>query len=128
MIDFLEVRGLSADILNLTRKELLGKLEDFYCDVRMRDGEFYKKNSLLKLRQCIYRYFKENGSNIDIICDPDIAQANNCFLRCWGRPERKEKVPSPTTLLSQWTIWGNCTVMNFLLTFHKVDSTKSCLK
>ena len=43
----------------------------------MRDGEFYKKNSLLNIRQGICRYLKENGSNIDIICDPDFA--HNCF-------------------------------------------------
>ena len=38
LINFLEVRGFSAAILNLTRKELSGILEDFYCNVRMRDG------------------------------------------------------------------------------------------
>ena len=42
LIDFLEVRGLSADIISLTRKELSGILED-YCNVRMRDGEFTRR-------------------------------------------------------------------------------------
>ena len=46
MNDFLEVRGFSGDILTLTRKEPSGILEDFYSNVRMRDGEFYMKDIL----------------------------------------------------------------------------------
>ena len=61
------------------RKQLSWIIENFYCNVRLRDGEFYKKNSLLNIRKGICRNLKVNSSNIDIICDPDFAQANNCF-------------------------------------------------
>ena len=41
--DFHEVRGFSADILNLTRKELSGILEDFYCNVRIEIENFTRR-------------------------------------------------------------------------------------
>lgn len=77
--DFLQERSVNTDILSYSKEDLSRVLEDFYSNVRMKNGELYKKNSLLNIRQGIGRYLKEKGSNIDIITDPHFAKANSCF-------------------------------------------------
>lgn len=76
---FLQERLVNTDILSYSKEDLSRVLEDFYSNVRMKNGELYKKNSLLNIRQGIGRYLKEKGSNIDVITDPHFAKANSCF-------------------------------------------------
>ena len=61
--------------------ELPDMLDTFYSDLRRKDGELYKLQSLKCIRAGINRYTKEHR-NIDITADPSFSIANECFKAC----------------------------------------------
>jgi hypothetical protein len=79
LTDFFEDRSISSNLLQIPKKELSVLLHDFYCNIRTKTGELYKKNSLLGIRQNINRYLKDNGVTFDIITDPEFTLANGNF-------------------------------------------------
>ncbi|OPL21164.1 hypothetical protein AM593_00545, partial [Mytilus galloprovincialis] len=58
--DFIVERGMEIDILEATKDEIANLLQDFYANIRNKSQEYYKKNTLLAIRQSINRYLKEN--------------------------------------------------------------------
>ena len=70
---------MEIDILEATKDEIAKLLQDFYANIRNKNRELYKKNTLLAIRQSINRYLKENDRMFDIITDPEFTQANNNF-------------------------------------------------
>ncbi|KAK3083495.1 hypothetical protein FSP39_024187 [Pinctada imbricata] len=79
LVEFLKDRGYNEDVTTYSKVELSQALEDFYCNVRTKNGELYKKNSLLNIRQGISRFLKSNESTIDIINDSEFTKAKSCF-------------------------------------------------
>lgn len=59
--DFLQKCAVNSDILSYSKEDLSGVLEDFHSNIKMKNGEPYKKNSLLYICQGIYRYLKEKN-------------------------------------------------------------------
>ena len=80
MSEFMKDRGKQdVDLVSLSTEELNIILQDFKANVKAKNGEMYKKNSLLNLRQGLDRYFKDNDKRFDIISDSAFDMANNCF-------------------------------------------------
>ncbi|XP_076107936.1 uncharacterized protein KIAA1958-like isoform X3 [Mytilus galloprovincialis] len=77
--DFIVERGMEIDILEATKDEIANLLQDFYANIRNKSQEYYKKNTLLAIRQSINRYLKENDRFFDIITDPEFTRANDNF-------------------------------------------------
>ncbi|XP_071140475.1 uncharacterized protein KIAA1958-like [Mytilus edulis] len=77
--DFIVERGMEIDILEATKDEIANLLQDFYANFRNKSQEYYKKNTLLAIRQSINRYLKENDRFFDIITDPEFTRANDNF-------------------------------------------------
>jgi hypothetical protein len=89
--DFFNDRGNERFLLDLSKEELAVILEDFYDNVHTKNGELYKKNSLLSIRQALNRYFKESGKMFDVITDNEFTHANRNFssILRYTRKERK---------------------------------------
>ena len=80
MSEFTKDRGKQdVDLVSLSTEELNIILQDFYANVKAKNGEMYKKNLLLNLRQGLNRYFKDNDKRFDIISDSAFDMTNNCF-------------------------------------------------
>ena len=80
MSEFMKDRGKqNVDLVSLSTEELNIILQDLSANVKAKNGEMYKKNSLLNLWQGLNRYFKDNDKRFDIISDSAFDMANNCF-------------------------------------------------
>ena len=95
--DFIIERGMEIDILEATKDEIAKLLQDFYANIRNKNRELYKKNTLLAIRQIINRYLKENDRMFDIITDPEFTQANNNCTSLLRKREKRGKARSHTT-------------------------------
>jgi hypothetical protein len=54
-------------------------LQKFYVEVRRETGDNYKTGSLINIRAAVNRHLKSNGHVINIISEPEFAQANLAF-------------------------------------------------
>ena len=117
--DFCAARGeVGGQIESLNGEELGELLCDFYANVRSKDGEIYKKSSMLAIRSGLNRHLKTppHSKQFDIITDPAFVSANNVFkamlkkIQSEGKGSIVHKDPIPKEDLQR--LYDHPTVFN----------------
>ena len=93
MKDFCTARGeVGGQIERLNEEELGELLCDFYANVRSKDGEMFKKSSMLAIRSGLNRLKTPLPSKpFNIITDPAFVSANNVFKAMLKRIQSEGK-------------------------------------
>ena len=92
----LKKKRYSSDIVSNEAKELDGKLQRFFAEVRKKDGSDYEPESLRVMITSLDRHLKETGSNISIAEDGE--SVNNRKVREGKARFLRERVCKPNQL------------------------------
>ena len=76
--EYLKQKNYPEDFEHAEKEVLSGVLTQFYAALRNKNGEYYKRSSLLAIRSGIARHLAK--FTIDIIKDTNFKRANNMFL------------------------------------------------
>ncbi|XP_041478860.1 uncharacterized protein KIAA1958-like [Lytechinus variegatus] len=101
--DYLREKNLNTEFEQLDKLDLANILRKFYLEVRKVDGDFYKRASLLAIRQGLNRHLKKPEGQevrvIDITKDVEFSEANIAFkaalvqLKTLGKGDTTHKCP-----------------------------------
>ena len=80
LLAYIEEKGIEIDLQTATKRSVNTLLQQFFFEVRKKDGSLYKKTSFYSLRFGLQRYFKEvRGQDFDIINNEEFNGANSRF-------------------------------------------------
>ena len=101
--DYLREKNLNTEFEKLDKLTLANILRKFYLEVRKVDGDYYKRASLLAIRQGLNRHLKKPDGKevriIDITKDVEFSEANIAFqaalvqLKTLGKGDTSHKSP-----------------------------------
>jgi hypothetical protein len=86
--DYLTFKGESADFENFTCEKLDELLGKFYVEARTKDGDMYKKSTMLSYRQGLQR-FLEKHRDIDISKGDEFKKSTKAF-KCISKELKKQ--------------------------------------
>lgn len=86
--EYLESKGESGDFEHFQCEKLDDLLAKFYMEARTKDGEMYKKSTMLSYRQGLQRYL-ERHKEINIVKGEEFKKSTKAF-KCIGNELKKQ--------------------------------------
>ncbi|XP_062607914.1 uncharacterized protein LOC134269726 [Saccostrea cucullata] len=87
--EYLLTKGQELDFESFDNEKLDELLSKFYLEMRNRDGEMYKKTTLLSYRQGLQRHLEKTRTDIDILKGTDFKKSARAF-KCMTKELKRQ--------------------------------------
>ena len=93
--DYLKERRITCDLQSCTEQELANILARFYAEVRTKNGEVYRRSSLLALRAALQRHisFEAKRTDVNLVTGSQFRKANQLLDAVLKENKREGKEP-----------------------------------
>ena len=90
LMEYIAEKEIQFELKDIPLDDLPKILEDFYCNARTKNNDYYNNTSFKSLRSNLNRWFKENR-NINIVTNERFTSANNMFQGMMVKAKKQGK-------------------------------------